>query len=82
MRQQQIVVNIIARGRCVIPVENIKQYGKVIKRLVKDGIDYSERLEDNAQWLELYTERLHPGWIYTRPRNGPCIVIEYEQAQS
>ena len=41
------------RGRCVIPVENIKLYHKVVKRLKKDHIQFEEEWVESADWTAM-----------------------------
>jgi hypothetical protein len=79
MPKKQAVVNTTARGYCVIPHENVKQYEKVTRRLRKDGIEFEEEFVDNQSWMAMSKPTLVKGimTILLNPTSGPCIVLTY-----
>jgi hypothetical protein len=63
-------------GRCLIPCDNVKLYGKVTKRLRKDKIPFEESILDEAAWGQLtYTN----GECHDKRTSGPAIVITYSK---
>ena len=72
-------------GRCLIPCDNVKLYGKVTKRLRKDKIPFEESILDEAAWGQLtYTNGEchdnHNGRLIPPQRtSGPTIVITYSK---
>ena len=69
-------------GRCLIPADNTKQYGKVIKQLRKDKIPFDESFVDEATWGQLTTTNgiCHDNaWRVITPvrTNGSAIIITY-----
>ncbi len=76
MKAKAKVVNTTARGRCVIPCENLKQYAKVVKRLNKDGIEFTEELVEDCTYNAIIDDPRKPKMIY-KPVTAACIVISY-----
>ena len=66
----------MSHGRCVIPIENWKFYTKVVKRLRKDKINFSEEVRETSysfgtNW-ESWKEPLRVETVTTE-----CFVITW-----
>ena len=71
-------------GRCLIPCDNVKLYGKVTKRLRKDKIPFEESFLDEATWGQLTDTNggCHNdsgNLIPPRRTSGPAIMITYRK---
>jgi hypothetical protein len=76
-------------GRCLIPCDNVKLYGKVTKRLRKDKIPFEESFLEEATWGQLTNTNVecHNDYgkhDYGKPKpprrtSGPAIVITYRK---
>jgi len=72
-------------GRCLIPSDNVKQYGKVVKRLKKDKIPFSESFVEEANYRtmtwglvdQIALGRVSIWGIVWGTEQGPCIEILY-----
>ena len=66
-------------GRCLIPCDNVKLYGKVTKRLRKDKIPFEESLLEEATWMPLTAHDKKGRLIPPQRTSGPAIVITYSK---
>lgn len=75
--KKPVVKNTTAHGQCVIPCDNIKQYAKVTKRLIADGIEFNETQLDNVTYNAMLPLKPNTYQIEFRLVTVDCIVITY-----